>query len=347
MAQAITTLRCVFTVGGAEIPELAVALVELDIVTRENKPARCMACFTASPAGGDVLDRQILDFGGWIKVSRGGARLFSGRIVALGLRRSATAPPVLQMVAEDALLGLSGIRRTRTFTDVSDTDILYRIASDHGLQADVELSGPTMKAVAQVATTDLDFLVERLQRLDARMWVEESTLHVRPRRIQPAAAVRMSIGRDLHEFSVLADVRGQHGQIAVVGWDVAGKVGLEAVATDADLGTEAQDGDTGGEIQSRAFTDSTNTEARRLASTWDEAHAWARAAFRREARRFVSGQGITELDGRISPGASVDIQGLGRSFSGAYLVTGARHRFDSTHGYRTEFSAERPALGRV
>ena len=185
MAQAITTLRCVFTVGGVEIPELAAALVELDVATKENEPARCTACFTALPGGGDVLDRQILDFGGWIKVSRGGTRLFSGRIVALGLRCPATAPPILQVVAEDALLGLSGVRRTRTFTDVSDTDILYRIASDHGLQADVELSGPTMKTVAQVATTDLDFLVERMQRLDARVWVEDSTLYVRHRRLQP------------------------------------------------------------------------------------------------------------------------------------------------------------------
>ena len=33
MAQAITTLRCVFTVGGVETPELAAALVELDIAT--------------------------------------------------------------------------------------------------------------------------------------------------------------------------------------------------------------------------------------------------------------------------------------------------------------------------
>jgi len=347
MAQAITTLRCVFTVGGVEVPELAAALVELDIATKENQPARCTACFTATPGGGDAPDRRILDLGGWMKVSRGGAQLFSGRIVALGLQVPSAGAPVIKVVAEDALLGLSGVRRTRTYTDVSDTDILYRIASDHGLEADVELSGPTMKTVAQVATTDLDFLVERLQRLDAWMWVEGSTLHVQPRRIQPVADVRVAIGQALREFTVLADVRGQQGQIAVVGWDVAAKAGLLAVATDADLGTEGWDGDTGGEIQSRAFTDSTNAEARPLASTGDEASALVRADFRREARRFVSGRGVAELDGRIAPGATLEIQRLGAAFSGTYLVTHSRHRFDSTHGYRTEFNAERPALGRV
>ena len=347
MAQAITTLRCVFTVGGAEIPELAATLVELDITTKENQPARCTACFAATPGDGDVLDRRILDFGGWIKVTRGGTPLFSGRIVALGLHLSSAGTPVIKVVAEDALLGLAGVRRTRTYIDVSDAEILQRIAADHGLQADVDLPGPTMKTVAQVATTDLDFLVERLQRLDAWMRVEDSTLLVQPRRIQPMADLSVSIGQALREFTVLADVRGQYGQLAVVGWDVAGKAGLLAVASDADLGTEGRDGDTGGAIQSRAFTDSTNTEARPLASSGGEADALARADFRRAARRFVSGQGLAELDGRIAPGATIEIQRLGAAFSGTYLVTHSRHRFDSTHGYRTEFNAERPALGRV
>lgn len=347
MAQVITTLRCAFRLDGVEDPDLGAALVELEVIAKENQPVRCTATFAAGPEGGDIRARQGLDFGHQLQVARGDLPLFSGAVVALGLRRPATGAPLLRVVAEDALGGLSRARRTRTFSDRSDADLVRQVAVDHGLQPEVELPGPALGQVAQVATTDLDFLADRLHRLDARMWVEDRVLHVRVPQIQPAAGLRVSMGQELREFTVLADVRGQHEALSAVAWDVSAKAGLRATATDGDLGPETLGGATGGGILSQAFGSASEVEAWPLAATGAEALAQAQASFRRGARRFVSGQGVAELDGRIAPGATLVIQGLGTSFSGAYLVTQVRHRFDPTHGYRTEFNAERPALGRA
>jgi phage protein D len=78
----------------------------------------------------------------------------------------------------------------------------------------------------------------------------------------------------------------------------------------------------------------------------DEARAHAEALFRRLARRFVVGRGLARTDARLRVGSAVDLRGLGPLFSGKYYVSNVRHLFDGTHGMRTEFTGERPSLGR-
>lgn len=45
-------------------------------------------------------------------------------------------------------------------------------------------------------------------------------------------------------------------------------------------------------------------------------------------------------------GTYVNLQGLGPLFSGKYYVSEVQVRFDGSAGLRTEFTAERPGLGR-
>jgi len=78
------------------------------------------------------------------------------------------------------------------------------------------------------------------------------------------------------------------------------------------------------------------------ASARTEAESHLRAL----ARRFVRGQGETDTDVRLRAGASVQLDGLGPLFSGAYGLSEVLHRFDETQGLRTEFTVERAWLGR-
>ena len=81
--------------------------------------------------------------------------------------------------------------------------------------------------------------------------------------------------------------------------------------------------------------------------TSTEAQATAEAFFRTTARRFVTGRGIAEASAGLRVGLRVDLKGLGPMFSGKYTVTAVRHRFDGTHGIRTEFEVERAGLGKA
>jgi hypothetical protein len=65
------------------------------------------------------------------------------------------------------------------------------------------------------------------------------------------------------------------------------------------------------------------------------------------ARRFLVGHGIAETDSQLRVGSYVDLQDLGPLFSGKYYLSEVTHLFDGAHGIRTEFTGERPGIGRA
>src|SRR6185369_8408878 len=92
-------------------------------------------------------------------------------------------------------------RRTRTFTDVSDSDVINQVANEHGLSPNVNASGPTYKVLAQVNQSDLAFLRERARSIDAELWVQGDTLHSQARAERNEGTLEMTYPTTLREFS--------------------------------------------------------------------------------------------------------------------------------------------------
>ena len=134
--------------------------------------------------------------------------------------------------------------------------------------------------------------------------------------------------------------------MSVHGWDVASKKALTHEATDAAISCEVSGQESGVSILKNALGERKEAIAHGMPVTSDEARARAESYFRLIARRFVTGRGVAEPDPRLRVGASADLQQLGPLFSGKYYVADVRHLFDTTHGMRTEFTAERPGIGR-
>ena len=152
----------------------------------------------------------------------------------------------MNVLAEDRFQDLRMTRRTRTFVDVSDADVINQIANEHGLSPEVNVTGPTYKVLAQINQSDLAFLRERARAIDAELWMEGSTLNAQSRANRNGGTLQMTYGNELREFSVLADLAGQRTSVTVSGWDVSSKSELKYEATDAIISGELN-GDTSGE----------------------------------------------------------------------------------------------------
>jgi phage protein D len=292
------------------------------------------------------FDRQKLDFGKELEVTISDKQLFKGKITALEAGFPEGSPPVLTALAEDRLQDLRMTRRTRTFADLSDAEVISQIASDHGLSPSVNASGPTHKVLAQVAQSDLAFLRTRARALGAEVWVDGTTLNVAPRASRTGTPITLTYGNELREFTVIADIAGQRSSVTVSGWDVAGKQAIKETADDGDLGGEASSGENGTSILSSKFAERKESVVASAPVTSDEAHARAKALFLLAARRFVTGRGLAQTDPGLNAGATVKLQGVGPLFEGEYYVNEVRHVFDAALGLRTELYVERPWLGR-
>jgi Bacteriophage probable baseplate hub protein len=343
--------RPTIAVGGKDSPELAEGLLDLVVEDTADGLARCEARFgnwgsTGSAAGFLYFDRATLDFGRALEIRYGGGTLFQGRITALEAEFPEGAPPALCALAEDRLQDLRMVRRTASYANVSDADVVRQVASKHGLTPAVNLTGPTHRVLAQLNQSDLAFLRDRCRAVDAELWLDGTTLRAAPRTSRAGAPLQLTIGRELRSFTVVADLAGQRSAVAVTGWDVAGKSAIRFEATEAAVRPELDGGDGGATVLGAALGDRKESLVHAVPLTAAEAQARAEAAYRLLARRFLVGRGVADTDPGLRVGATVDLRNLGPLFSGKYYVAEVRHLFDGVAGLRTELVAERAGLGR-
>ena len=74
-----------------------------------------------------------------------------------------------------------------------------------------------------------------------------------------------------------------------------------------------------------------------------EANQSALGWFNDMALAYVGGEGVCVGRADLRAGTVVEIEGLGKRFSGPYYVVSTRHRFSPKHGYHTAFAVRRNA----
>ena len=351
MGDAIRPSRPAFKLGGRALASLSAALLDLRVEESVRGLYSCEATFgnwgSANGSTGFLyFDRQTFDFGKELQVLLGVDALFTGRITGLEARFPEGRPPALAVLAEDRFQDLRMTRRTRTFTDMDDAAVFRAVASDHGLSPSVSVTGPQHKVVVQLNQSDLAFMRERARALDAELWLNGTTLSVKTRSSRGGGTLRLVLGNELREFTVLADLAHQRSTVKVTGWDVAGKAALAESAGAAAVSGEVASGESGASILGTALAARDETVAHAVPLTSQEARATSEALFKQTARRFVTGRGLAQTDARLRVGATATLEGLGPLFSGDYYVTEVVHRFEGTRGLRTAFSVERPGIGR-
>ncbi len=349
---AISSARPAFEVDGQANTALAGGLLRLAVADSVEGLVSCEAEFgnwgvnKQGQLGHLWFDRQVLDFGKNLTIKLGADTVFEGLVSAIEGRFPPLAPPTVVLRAEDKLQALRMTRRTRCFDSVSDADLVRQIANDHGLQADVNLNGPTWKLVVQANQSDLAFLRQRMRVADADLMIEGDKLVAQPRASRRTPSLRLTQGGALRRFNVCADLAQQRTALGVAGWDVAGKQALSEVATSSAVASEASGGDSGPQLLQSAFGERKDQVSHRLPFDQAGARAEAEAQLRLLARRFVRGRGEAEANSALRAGRTVDIDGLGPLFDGAYGITDTLLRFDADRGLRTEFGVERAWLGR-
>jgi uncharacterized protein len=348
---AIKSARPTIVVAGEEKPVLAERLLSLVIHETRSGLFGCEAVFgnwgeVEGRVGFLYFDRKLLDFGKAFVIRLDRETIFEGRITGLEANFPGGRPPEISVLAEDRLQDLRMTRRTRTFADVSDADVMRTLAADHALSANVDVSGPTHKVLAQVNQSDLAFLRDRARAIDAELWMAGGTLHAKSHSKRSGAALHLAFGRELRTFSALSDLAGQRTGVSVSGWDVSSKAALTHEAGESAISAELGGDVSGVSILQSAFGVRKEAVAHSMPLNGEETQARAEAYFKASARRFVTGRGVAETDPRLRVGASATLEGLGPLFNGKYYVADVRHLFDGSEGLRTEFTAERPGLGR-
>ncbi len=349
----------VFSIDGDRVPSLARDCVRLEIQEGVEglRTLRLHVFATGAGAAGPpdrmiYLDGGVVDFGKQLTVTigpdGGQQKVFDGAISAIEAVFEDGQPPLVVIFAEDALMRLRMTRRMRSYIEVSDADLAAAIADEHGLQAAVDVVGPTYDVVQQLNQSDLAFLRERARLVQAELWADGRTLHLASRSRRPGTEITLVRPNALLSVRLCADLAHQRSEVVVTGYDASAADVIDERARADAIEAEITSGRTGPKTVEKALGASTTLRVREAALTGGEAQAWAKAEMLRRARRFVSVVGTTRGTPELTVGSRLTLQQVGAPFDGAgYYATRVRHTVDLTRGLRTYFEAERATVNDV
>lgn len=235
-------------------------------------------------------------------------------------------------------------RRTATYNDVTDADVVRQVAGRAGVAVGrVDATSTTHEHISQVNATDWEFLDTRARETGHEVVVVSGSLEWRrptesSEAPEPSGSVddepvplQLSAGSNLVSFRPRVTAGAQVDEVTVRSWDpetkaaVVGRSAATTVAASVALSPAQLAG---------AFGSAQHVCVTRPLASQPEADATAAALAESLASVHAEAEGVAVGDPRLRAGVAVSVGHAGWPFDGRYTLTSARHVYDRA-GYRT------------
>ena len=320
---------------GAEVPDGHVLSY---VVERDMYQADMAAIMLANQ--NDLY--STLAIGASVKIDVGNDKkcIYLGEVVGLEPVYKGGDRSKILIRAMNPLHRLLRKRKSMTFTDKTDEQILKQVVGDAGLTLEWKHEKSiTYKHVYQHNQTDMEFLRTRAARMGCHVWCVDKKVFVKQPELQGAASAELNVDQSspsgaLRMFAPRLNSSGIVNKVTCKGWNPETKelITGEASVTASSLGQ--QTGIAGSEKVAK--NDETFTVDHPI---WDKAEATALAKARLQEASLSYITGVAEATGSpaFELGTLVKItananptNGKNDPFNGLYYVMGLTHRFNAS-----------------
>jgi phage protein D/phage baseplate assembly protein gpV len=235
--------------------------------------------------------------------------------------------------------------KSKAFLNKKDSDLANEIAQNLGLKTEVDTTSTVYDHIFQHNQSDLEFLVQRAWRIGYECFVSEGKLYFRKPPANKPSGISLIWGQDLLSFQPRLSLAEQVDEVMVRGWDVQAKKAIVGRAQSGNLYPnidEPKDGAT----WAGAFGTGKMVIVNQPVISQAEADNLAAARLDELSGSFVDAEGVAFRHPDVQAGRVIELQGLGKRFSGKYLVTNARHQY-TAEGLKTTFSVRGARTGMI
>jgi len=288
------------------------------------------------------IDSDTLGIGREVEISVRGenerAKLIVGEITACEMDFKHGAGATMLVRGYDESHRLNRGKQSKSFVQVTDSDIATRIARELGLKVEADSTPEVHEYVLQDNQTNLEFLESRAKRIGFRVLVEGDTLQFKRIPEEGAEVPVLEWGVNLSEFNARLTTSKQASEVEVRGWDPQAKREIVGRANRAQDMPEIGERQQGGQVAQAAFgTAGKEIVVNRVVGTQAEADALAQSLCEEMGGDFIHAEGVCAGNPAVCAGTIVELKGLSERFQGRYRISHALHRYDAK-GYNTRFT---------
>ncbi len=327
-------------INGSDISKMLLeAMVSVRVESSVGSASKCELIFRDKDF--EIMDAATFAVGSAVEVKFGADLAFKGDIVAIGIDNGASFTHNVVIEAYDKSYKLGRNSHFRTFLKSSYADMIKKIASEAGLQAETDpvLSDPVFEYFAQ-NDSDVTF-IERIAARTGCEWHVDGTKLIVKRRPDLTPTATFTYGMNLIKFRARFGGSGHLAEVSTRSWDPKRK--REITARDEAEAKYPTGGGSSGLIRAgRQGADGFGAAKMFRAGGFDTRKEAATAAAALGARQatqelVVRGEafGATKLKARDC----VEVKGVGTKLSGKYHITDVVHLFGEGGDMITRFTA--------
>jgi phage protein D len=288
------------------------------------------------------IDSADLEIGKTIEISgktkgEGSAKILTkGEVVAIEPEFDQESGTTITIRGYDKSHRLHRGKKNRVFAQVKDSDIVQKITMERGIQVEIDSTSVVYDHVFQHNQTDMEFIHERARCNGFQAYVENDKLYFKKAANAPSSGATLEWGKNLTHFQARFSGAGQVSQSEVHGWDMKQKKAVVGSRKSPEGTPVVASEKHGGKLADSAFGSAPGLFHSQAVNNQAEAENLAQARLNENCQNFFQAEGICLGNPEIRAGKLVEIKGVGKRFSGKYMVTRAVHRYDFC-GYTTEF----------
>ena len=248
------------------------------------------------------------------------------------------------MIAELLVRGYDQMHRlyretkSKTYLNVKDSDLATEIASKAKLSAEVEATRTVYDHIYQNNQSDLSFLMQRAWRIGYECFIEDEKKLIFRKPSSAEPKVKLTWGDDLLSFTPRMTLTEQVEKVVVKGWDVQQRAAIIGQADKGVLYPKAGEKELATEkLGKKLASGGKMVIVDQAVVSQAEADILAAARLNELSGAFVEAEGTAFRRPDIRAGQVAKLEGLGKRFSGNYLVTSATHVYTNA-GFKTTFS---------
>ncbi len=352
-------------VGGKAQPELKNAVISLEI--DENIESASMFTMNINERL-DMktqtfkwLDNKLLDPGegedielyiGYVgNAQKSRELLITGRITSLSPSFPSTGSPTLTVQGYDKSFCMqkSVVKDKRTFKKEKDyKDVVKKITSENKLEeGDIDDTiTPCEKITQNPGESDYNFVKRLADRLGYEFFIRNNKLYFRKPRDNEKEVMTLRWGRELISFSPRLSTAKVVSKVTVKGHNrknpakpIIGTAKLD------DLEFKESNAKSAAELVKSCLKKEIETSEHDFpVCNEEDAKALAKALLIKANNSLI--EGSCECIGipKLRPGTNVQIEGIGKRFTGKYYIKSAKHSIGDS-GYKLSFNVRRGGIG--
>lgn len=258
--------------------------------------------------------------------------VFGGIIIKHSIRAKHMQSPRLIIECKDDAVKMTIGRNNAIYENSTDSDVIGKLISNHGLQKSVESTSYQNKELIQYYCTDWDFMVSRADVNGLIVTTDQGKVTVAKPDSSKSPVLELTYGDTILGFDAEVDARTQYPAVQASSWNQKSQSLLQVSAQDPGVTTP-------GNFSPSTLAGVIGISTFNLQSTspleQSDIQNWANACLLKSRFSLMKGNIRFQGSALALPGAMVQLAGTGTRFDGNAIISKVSHNIEGGNWFTT------------